>query len=99
MSEERLPEDPDIPTATESGTTWVAGGWRGLALPKGTPEELKSRLEAKCLEIAQSDKFQEFMKKNRFGIRIRGAAEFTEFTQQQDAQWKSVLEAAGYASE
>ena len=90
MSEERLPDYPDIPTAKEAGTDWVSTGWRGLALPKGTAPEILDTLEEKCLAIAESAKFKEFMAKNRFGIRIRNAEEFTAFARQQDAQWKTV---------
>ena len=92
------PLHPDVPTAIESGTEWVSAGWRGLTLPKGTPVEIKSTLETACMSIAESNEFKEFMTKNRFGIRLRNAQEFTEFARQQDAQWKTVLEAAGYAS-
>jgi tripartite-type tricarboxylate transporter receptor subunit TctC len=98
MSEERLPDYPDIPTATESGLQWVSTGWRGLTLPQGTPPDIIARLEEKCVAITKSEKFKDFMEKNRFGIRVRGAREFTEFAIQQDEQWKAVLEAAGYAS-
>lgn len=98
LSEERLPDYPDIPTSIESGVDWVSHGWRGLTLPKGTPAEIVGALEEKCRTIAESPKFQEFMAKNRFGIHVRGAQEFTEFALQQDEQWKTVLEAAGYAA-
>jgi len=93
MSEERIAEYPELPTAREQGVDWVAVGWRGLALPKGTPPQIVTKLEQTCLAIAESDEFKEFMDKNRFGITIRGSGEFTDFLQAQDEQWKSVVEA------
>lgn len=97
LSEERLEEFPDVPTAREQGVDWVALGWRGLALPKDTPPQEAAELERICLEIARSPEYAEFMKKNGFGIAIRGSDEFTKFLEQQDAQWNAVVEAAGYS--
>lgn len=97
MAEDRLPGFPDIPTTKELGYDWVAVGWRGLALPKGTPPEIVSKLEEKCLKIAASDDYQAFMDKNRFGVKIRPADEFEEFLRQQDEQWGEVIEAVGYS--
>lgn len=96
MSEERITGFPDLPTAREQGVDWVAVGWRGLALPKGTPKSVVKKLESTCLEIAKSERFLGFMGKNGFGVKIRATDEFREFLVSQDEQWKSVVEAAGY---
>jgi len=97
MAEERLEDFPDCPTARESGTDWVAVAWRGLALPKNTPPSIVSVLDEKCRAIATSDAYRTFMKKNGFCIKVRGPEEFEQFLAQQDAQWKTVIDAAGYA--
>jgi tripartite-type tricarboxylate transporter receptor subunit TctC len=97
MADQRLEDYPDIPTAKESGTDWVAVGWRGLALPKDTPAEIVRVLEEKCREIAESEAFRTFMRKNGFRIEVRGPEEFTQFLAAQDELWKTVIEAAGYA--
>jgi tripartite-type tricarboxylate transporter receptor subunit TctC len=96
MSEDRHPVFPEIPTAIESGVPWVAVGWRGLAMPKGTPAEIVDIVDARCRRIAESDEYREFMKKNGFGIIIRSRDEFRRFLAQQDEQWRVVIEAAGY---
>lgn len=96
MADERMADYPDLPTAKEQGTDWIAVGWRGLALPKGTPPEIVNLLAGRCAKIAASDDYREFMQKNGFGIKIRTTGDFTDFLQEQDEQWKSVVEAAGY---
>jgi tripartite-type tricarboxylate transporter receptor subunit TctC len=96
MSEQRLEEFPDVPTAREQGVDWVAVGWRGLALPKGAPPELVDRLVDKCRAIAESDEHRAFMEKAGYAIRVRLKDEFREFLAEQDALWKQVVEAAGY---
>ena len=97
MSEERLEDFADVPTAKEAGVDWVAVGWRGLALPKDAKPADVERLYEACRKIAESAEYQEFMNKNRFGITIRDPAEFSEFLEHQNEQWKSVVEASGYA--
>ncbi len=99
MSDERLEEFPDVPTAREAGVDWVAVGWRGLAVPKETPEEIAALLEKTCRSIAESDEYRNFMRKQRFGVKIRTSDDFTAFLREQDAQWQSVVQSAGYARE
>ncbi len=97
MSDERLEDYPDYPTCRESGVAWTAVGWRGLALPKGTDPAVAADLRDKVKAIAASPEFKEFMKKNGFNVTIRESKAFAEFLKAQDAQWKGVIEAAGYA--
>ncbi|HPD39759.1 MAG TPA: tripartite tricarboxylate transporter substrate binding protein, partial [Mesotoga infera] len=96
MSDERLQRFPNVPTLKEQGINWSAGTWRGIAVPKNTPAEVKAILETEVLKIANSDAFKEFMDINGFGIKIRNGAEFYEFAKQQDSAWKSVLELGGF---
>lgn len=97
MSDERLADYPDYPTCREAGVEWTAVGWRGLAVPKDTPKDIVADLRAKVAAITASDEFKAFMKKNGFDVTIREAGPFAEFLKAQDAQWKAVIEAAGYA--
>ncbi|MBC8353069.1 MAG: tripartite tricarboxylate transporter TctB family protein [Planctomycetes bacterium] len=96
MSDERMGDFPDLPTAKEQGTDWIAVGWRGLALPKDTPQETVKILADRCSKIAASNAYREFMQKNGFGITIRETTDFTDFLREQDEQWEVVVEAAGY---
>ncbi|HRA90416.1 MAG TPA: tripartite tricarboxylate transporter substrate-binding protein, partial [Planctomycetaceae bacterium] len=96
MANKRMENYPDLPTVKEQGIEWTAVGWRGLALPKGTPPDIVKLLADRCEKIAASNDYREFMQKNGFGITIRTTTDFTNFLREQDAQWKSVVEAAGY---
>ena len=44
MSEERVPQLPDIPTMRESGFDVSAYFWTGVLAPKGTPAPVVARL-------------------------------------------------------
>ena len=97
MSDERLQEFPDIPTCKESGIEWSAVGWRGIAVPNNTPPEIVKSLEQKILAVVKTEDFMDFMKKFGFAIAALGTEDFSKFLEQQEAQWKIVVEAAGYA--
>jgi tripartite-type tricarboxylate transporter receptor subunit TctC len=92
----RLADFPDYPTAREQGIAYDAVGWRGILLPKNTPAEIAKFLGARLTEIAASEEFQQFMKKNGFAVVVRGPGEFAEFLRAEDAKWGDVIKSAGY---
>ncbi|MGK0184733.1 MAG: tripartite-type tricarboxylate transporter receptor subunit TctC [Verrucomicrobiales bacterium] len=98
MSDERLTAYPEVPTVKESGIEWEAMGWRGLMLPKGTPQVVIDKLVAALEKITASEAYVKFMQANGFGEEIKSPAAFAEFLAQQDAQWESVIREAGYAA-
>ncbi|MEZ5324973.1 MAG: tripartite tricarboxylate transporter substrate binding protein [Verrucomicrobiales bacterium] len=98
MASERVAGYPDVPTLKESGIDWEAMGWRGLMLPKDTPQVIVDKLVAALEKITASEAYAEFMKANGFGEEIKPPAAFAEFLAAQDAQWDEVIKAAGYAA-
>jgi tripartite-type tricarboxylate transporter receptor subunit TctC len=91
LADEPLEEYPDLPTAKAQGVDWSAVGWRGLAVPKGTPDKTFNELAAACKKIVESDSFKKFMNTNGFRIEIRGPDEFAKFLSEQDKQWQPVI--------
>ena len=49
------------------------------------------KLESACMEIARSEGFQTFMKKNGFAPMVRGSTDFAAFLRAQDEQWHKVI--------
>jgi tripartite-type tricarboxylate transporter receptor subunit TctC len=43
-TEKRHPLFPDVPTFKESGFDWVDGAYRGVAMPKSTPNDVKKKV-------------------------------------------------------
>ena len=93
-----MPDFPDVPTAAEQGVPCVVVGWRGLAAPKETPDEIAQLLEKECAAIAGSDEYREFMEKLGYNITVRDSDQFRTFLGQQDAMWKDVISQAGFAA-
>jgi len=96
LSPERLAEFPEFPTAREQGIAYDAVGWRGIMLPKNAPPEITRVLNGKLAEIAASDEFRQFMKKNGFAILVRDATAFATFLREQEEKWREVITSAGY---
>lgn len=53
-SEERLPFLPDVPTFTELGYDIVGGAYRGVAVPAGTPDDVKEQLVSALDSVTES---------------------------------------------
>ncbi len=99
MAPERAPGFPDVPTVKELGIDWEAVGWRGLCVPKDTPDEVVEILTRTCKKIVASVPFMKFMAQNRFATLEGDPAAFGEFLKRQDAQWKTVIEATGFSAQ
>ena len=57
----RLSYFPDVPTFRELGLDWVDGGYRGLGVPKSTPEDLRKRISDMFAEINRDPDFRRQM--------------------------------------
>lgn len=59
--EERHPNFPDVPTFKELGYDIVSGAYRGIAVPKSTPEEVRQQLSKMIGEINANEEFRKRM--------------------------------------
>lgn len=80
-SEERMESMPDVPTFKELGYDFLYGAWRGLGVPKGTPDEVKKILENAFAEAMANDKVKEQFYNSGFPIMYLDAAGFEEYIQ------------------
>ena len=58
---QRLPYFPDTPTFRELGIDWVDGAYRGVGVPKSTPEEMRKRISDMFAEINRDPEFRKAM--------------------------------------
>ena len=89
MSDERLPNFLNVPTFKEQGVDVSFGTWRGFAVPKGTPESVKSVLVDAIQKGMENPEFQNFAQKNGFGLVFMPPDEFGAFL---DAESVSIAE-------
>jgi tripartite-type tricarboxylate transporter receptor subunit TctC len=79
MGEKRADIFPDVPTLKELGINWTMGAWRGVGVPKDTPDDVVKVLEKSLEKAVASADFKDFMVKNGFGIMWKPAAEYGKF--------------------
>ena len=99
MSEERNPAFPDVPTLKEAtGLDWTVAAWRGIAGPKGMPQEVSDKLVPLLQQIWESQEFRDFMGQRGFGVVWRDPQGFEQWMAESDASLGSVMKAVGLAN-
>jgi tripartite-type tricarboxylate transporter receptor subunit TctC len=94
-SEQRHPEIPSVPTLKELGINIVFEMARGVMVPKGTPEPVRSHLEKACARAASEPAFAETMKALGTRVRHLGGPDFAKFLADNDAMYKNVAHDVG----
>lgn len=79
MSDERDPNWPDVPTFKECGYDISFGTWRGLAVPKGTPDEVKQVLVDAFTKAYEDESFQKLANELGLGLAYMDTDEFNAF--------------------
>lgn len=98
MGDERLGAFPDVPTLKEAtGLDWKVAAWRGLAGPKGMPQEAVDKLVPAFEKVWNSAEFQDFMKGRGFGLVWKPQDEFVTWMADSDAGLGKVMKAVGIA--
>ncbi len=93
---ERLPAFPDTPTIAESGYPgFEAVAWIALAAPKGTPRELRERINAEVNRALADPEFAARMR--GIGALPRGSTVdgFGSFLASEQVRWKTLVERTG----
>ena len=86
-----MEEAPDIPTAKELGYDVSVGAWRGLGVPKDTPQEIVDYLEEAFIEAADSDKFKEFMNSAMYPIVIEDSENLGKRIEKENEMFKELI--------
>lgn len=100
MDDERLGAFPDVPTLKEAaGLDWKMSAWRGIAGPKGMPEDVTAKLTAAMEKVYNSAEFQDFMKGRGFGLVWAPGAEFGAWMDESNQSLGAVMKSVGLAKE
>lgn len=95
LAPKRLPAIPNIPTAKESGYDISVGTWRGLAVPKGTPETTVNFLVDTFTAGTKSDSFKTFMNNTNNDIDVLDAKTFGEKLASDYIMFGNLIESIG----
>lgn len=92
MADTRSDIIPDVPTFGEAGLEInPTGTWRGLTVPKDTPDEVVAKLEEGFMKAAEDEDFAEFMKTNGLGIELKDSGEFEEYMKQNEEDFGEII--------
>jgi tripartite-type tricarboxylate transporter receptor subunit TctC len=91
----RDPAFPDVPTARESGVDVTLEAWRGIAVPKGTPQPVIAALEEAIRQTVASKEFVDGCE--RLGARpaFLGSNEFGKLIAKEDGELARLMEVIG----
>ena len=95
VSSKRDPAFPDVPTAAEQGVNVAADAWRGIAVPKGTPQAVIARLEAAIRKTVASPEFVQASERLSVAPAFQPAAEFGRLIAKEDAELAQIIQALG----
>ncbi|MCX8117452.1 MAG: tripartite tricarboxylate transporter substrate binding protein [Desulfobacterota bacterium] len=98
FTEKRLEKFPDVPTARELGYDITMGRWRGLAVKKGTPQEIIDYLADVLKRCSQDPNYKAIEKANLLDLRPgwKGPEEFGKFWDEEYVRYKEIFEELGY---
>ena len=92
----RLPEFPDIPTASEVGVpNWIVSTWYGLWAIKGTPKPIVDRMYAEMAKAVQVPKLQAIWKDQTAQMGGESPEDFAKRIRTEIEKWQKVVTAAG----
>jgi tripartite-type tricarboxylate transporter receptor subunit TctC len=98
MGNERIAAFPDVPTLKEAtGLDWTVAAWRGIAGPKGLPQEVADKVVPLLKQIHESQEFNDFMAQRGFGVVWRDSAGFEQWMAESDQALGEVMQAVGLA--
>jgi len=95
LTAQRDPAFPEVPTARELGFDVALDAWRGIAVPKGTPQAVIATLEKAIREAVQSAEFAAASEKLYARPGFLPAAEFSRLIAAEDAYLARIMEQAG----
>ncbi len=95
LTAQRDPAFPDVPTARELGIDVSLDAWRGIAVPKGTPQAIIATLERAIREAVESPSFAAASEKLYARPAFLPAAEFGKLIAAEDAYLARIMEQVG----
>ena len=95
LASQRDPAFPEVPTARELGVDVALDAWRGVTVPKGTPQPVIAALEKSIRETVESAEFAAASEKLYVRPGFLPAVEFGKLIAAEDAYLARIMEQIG----
>lgn len=89
----RLPDFPDLPTVAETLPGFAAGGWQGVVAPLGTPAPIIQKVNADLDKVLGEPDLAKQLALRGTYVNPMSPPQVNTFINQQQEQWRPVLEA------
>lgn len=86
---------PEVPTAREQGINVGAELWRGIAVPKGTPQKIIARLEDAIRKTVETPEFAKSSERLAVNPAFLPAPEFAKVVAREDAEIAQMMQLLG----
>lgn len=97
-ADERVKAFPDVPTFKELGIDLIGGAYRGVAVPKSTPEEIRVKLSEMISAINADPAFIKQMEDAGFVLTDIPYADIPAFMTEKKAEYRAAAEKLGIAN-
>jgi tripartite-type tricarboxylate transporter receptor subunit TctC len=87
----RAADLPDVPTSAELGYPLDIATWRGIGMPKGTPEDIVTKVSAAVEKAVKTDRFLESMKKIGANVEYMDPAGLSEYLAKQEETYNKIF--------
>jgi tripartite-type tricarboxylate transporter receptor subunit TctC len=95
MSDTRIELFPEVPTLKELGINFSMGTWRGVGVPKGTPDNVVEILEKSLKKMVGSKEYNDFMRNNGFLVTWQSSEEFGKLMAEGDKEMGELMKEVG----
>ena len=95
MGAEREKIFPNVPTFKELGVDIEFTTWRGMALPKGVPVDVRTKIVDAYTKAMESQEFKDFAAKAGLNLAYQNAADFAVFLDQNYKDVEAVMTTLG----
>jgi tripartite-type tricarboxylate transporter receptor subunit TctC len=97
MADERSKTFPDVPTLKEKGIDVSIATWRGIVVPKRTPEPIVTALREASRDAANEQSFKDQLAKMNLTHAYADGPEFKAVMEKDDAFFKTLMTEVGLA--
>lgn len=96
MADKRLKGFDAVPTLKERGMDIQISVWRGLAVPKGTPDEIVNILRTMAAKTAAEESFKAGMEKSNLGLVYQEADAFGAMIEKDSEDFKRLIKVMNF---
>jgi tripartite-type tricarboxylate transporter receptor subunit TctC len=98
-SPKRLASLPDIPAIAETVPGYQFGGWQGILVPAGTPQDIVKRLNAAILKAIHTQEFRDYLAREGSVLVGSTPEEFSAFLRAEVVKLTPIIRASGARAE